>query len=137
MRAPGGCTKGIEYTYEVIEDLITNDARHLEALLGSNRVYNHVAMDANEMLGVEDTVLVLRRDISSANSSRRLKVWMSQLVQRALSGCSVSWWGIEMRDAMRGERNPQSTWPAVSIISVAKSWFLYRIILLNVFSIVG
>ena len=37
-------------TYQVIQDLIANDARHLEALLGSDRVDNHVAMNANKVL---------------------------------------------------------------------------------------
>jgi hypothetical protein len=37
-------------TYEVVEDLIPNDRNHIEGLLGCNRVHNHVAMDANEVL---------------------------------------------------------------------------------------
>jgi hypothetical protein len=43
-------------TYQVIQDLIANDARHLEALLGSDRVDNHVAMNANKVLRVEYTI---------------------------------------------------------------------------------
>jgi hypothetical protein len=85
----------------VIEDLITNDARHLEALLGSDRIYNHVAMDANEMLGVEDTVLVLQRDILSANCSEQRLTRTFQRgtgcierVQRVMVGC-----GDARRDA--------------------------------------
>ena len=46
-------------TYKVVQDLIANDARHLKALLGSNRVDNHVAMDADKVLGVENTVFIL------------------------------------------------------------------------------
>jgi hypothetical protein len=95
------CTRDIECTYEVIEDLVPNDARHLEALLRSNRVDNHVAVDANEMLGVEDTVLVLWRDISSANSSRRPKGRMDvpaciEWVQHVMVG-----YGDARRDAGR------------------------------------
>jgi hypothetical protein len=44
----------------VVQDLIANDARHLEALLAGNGVDNHVAVDANEVLRVEDAVLILQ-----------------------------------------------------------------------------
>lgn len=53
-------------TYEVVEDLVTDNARHLEALLACDRVDNHVAVDANEVLGVKNTVLILKRAIMSA-----------------------------------------------------------------------
>jgi hypothetical protein len=53
-------------TYEVVEDLITYDTRHLEALLACNRVDNHVAMDTNEVLGVKNAVLILERAFMSA-----------------------------------------------------------------------
>lgn len=46
-------------TYEVIEDLVANDARHFEALLAGDRVNDHVAMDADEVFRVEDAVLIL------------------------------------------------------------------------------
>lgn len=46
-------------TYQVIQDLIPNNAHHLEALLAADRIHNHVAMNANKVLGVEDAVLVL------------------------------------------------------------------------------
>lgn len=38
--------------YEVIQDLITNDARHFEALLAGDGIYNQIAMNANEVLRV-------------------------------------------------------------------------------------
>jgi hypothetical protein len=44
----------------VVQDLIANNARHLEALLGSNRIDDHVAMNADEVLGIEDTVFILQ-----------------------------------------------------------------------------
>ena len=53
-------------TYEVVEDLITNDARHLEALLAGDRVDNHVAMDTNKVLGVKNAVLILEKAFMSA-----------------------------------------------------------------------
>ena len=43
----------------MIQDLISDDAHHLEALLAANRVDDHVAVDANEVLGVEDAVFIL------------------------------------------------------------------------------
>lgn len=46
-------------TYQVIQDLIPNNAHHLEALLAADRIHNHIAMNSDEVLGVEDAVLVL------------------------------------------------------------------------------
>lgn len=46
-------------TYEVVQDLVANDAGHFEALLAGHRVHNHVAMDANEVFRVEYAVLIL------------------------------------------------------------------------------
>jgi hypothetical protein len=43
----------------VIENLIPNNPDHLETLLAADRVHNHVPMNANKMLAVENTVLVL------------------------------------------------------------------------------
>ena len=43
----------------MVQDLIANDARHFKALLGGDRVDNHVAMDANKVLRVENTVFIL------------------------------------------------------------------------------
>lgn len=58
-------------TYEVIEDLVTDDARHLEALLAGNRVHDQVAMDANEVLGIENAVLILNRSIEISKVPNR------------------------------------------------------------------
>ena len=44
----------------MVQDLIADDARHLEALLAGNGVDDHVAMDADEVLRVEDAVLILQ-----------------------------------------------------------------------------
>lgn len=43
----------------MVEDLVANDGDHLKRLPGGNGVNDHVAMDANEVLRVEDAVLVL------------------------------------------------------------------------------
>ena len=47
--------------YQVVEDFVPKDADHLEGLLGSNGIDEHVAMDADEVLGVQDAVFVLER----------------------------------------------------------------------------
>lgn len=44
----------------MIENLISDDARHLEALLACNRVDNHVTVDANKVLRIEDAVFILK-----------------------------------------------------------------------------
>lgn len=46
-------------TYQVVQDLVSDDAHHLETLLAADRVDDHVAVDANEVLGVENAVFVL------------------------------------------------------------------------------
>lgn len=43
----------------MVQDLISDDAHHLEALLAADRIYNHVAVDADKVLGVENAVFVL------------------------------------------------------------------------------
>lgn len=48
-----------KYTYKVVQDLVSDDAHHFEALLAADGVDDHVAVDADEVLGVENAVLVL------------------------------------------------------------------------------
>ena len=43
----------------MVKYLIPNDATHLKTLLASHRVHDHIAMDANEVLAIEDRVLIL------------------------------------------------------------------------------
>lgn len=43
----------------MVEDLVTDDGYHLKGLSGGDRVDDHVAMDADEMLRVEDAVFIL------------------------------------------------------------------------------
>ena len=47
------------WTYKMVEDLVAQDADHVKGLLGSDRVNEHVAMNADEMFGVEDAVFIL------------------------------------------------------------------------------
>lgn len=43
----------------MVQDLVSYDSGHLEALLVGNRVYNHVAMDADKVLRIKDAVFIL------------------------------------------------------------------------------
>jgi hypothetical protein len=125
------------YTYEVVEDLVADDSRHFEALLAGDRVDNHVAMDADEVFRVEDAVLVLHRSEAVSELLEAVSR-LSNCTARTGRVVGAAWlggaWGSRRA---AGRKKWSSTWPAVSMISVAKSWFLYRIILLNVFSMVG
>lgn len=61
----------------MVEDLVANDAHHLKRLLRADRVDKHVAVDANEVLGIENRVFILLRQplvslVSSLSSSARL-----------------------------------------------------------------
>lgn len=51
--------KSVTQDYHVIENLISYNSDHLEALLASNAVHDHVAVDTNEVFAVENSVLVL------------------------------------------------------------------------------
>lgn len=54
-------------TYKVVQNLVPDDAHHLKALLAADRVDDHVAVDADKVLGVEDAVLVLSRGVDHLN----------------------------------------------------------------------
>lgn len=43
----------------MIQNLVANDSDHLETLLAANAVDNHVTMNTDEVLAVEDSVFVL------------------------------------------------------------------------------
>ena len=53
-------TRDVVHSAE-IDDLVVHDLHHVERLLGRDGVHEHVAVDADGMLGVEDRVLVLYR----------------------------------------------------------------------------
>lgn len=54
----GGVGGGLA-TDQVVEDLVAYYAGHFERLLVGDRVHDHVAVDADEVLRVEDAVLIL------------------------------------------------------------------------------
>lgn len=45
--------------YQMVEDLVSDDGHHVKGHPRTDRVYNHVAMDADEMLRIENGVLIL------------------------------------------------------------------------------
>lgn len=47
----------------MVQDLLPNDAHHVKALLAADAINNHVAVDADEVLAVEDGVLVLVQSV--------------------------------------------------------------------------
>lgn len=59
----------VDVTDQVVENLVAYYAGHLEALLVGDRVDDHVAVDADEVLRVEDAVLVLKGSIAVSGGS--------------------------------------------------------------------
>lgn len=51
-------------TYQVVQDLVSDDLDHLKGLRRSYRVHKHVPVDPNEVLRVENTVLILHPESS-------------------------------------------------------------------------
>jgi hypothetical protein len=45
--------------YQVVEDLVSDDLNHLKGLGGCYGIHQHVSMDPNEVLRVEDAVFIL------------------------------------------------------------------------------
>ena len=43
----------------MVQNLVPDDSNHLKGLPRSHRVHQHVAMNANEVFGVQDAILVL------------------------------------------------------------------------------
>lgn len=70
------CIRQVENdrTYQVIQNLVPNDAHHLETLLAAHRVDNHVAMDADEVFRVENAVLVLAGGVDHLDGKVMLAV---------------------------------------------------------------
>lgn len=46
-------------TYQVVQQLLADDLDHLEGGFGRHRVDKHIAVNADEVLAVHDTVLIL------------------------------------------------------------------------------
>lgn len=55
----GGGLATFQSTYHVVQNLIPDDSDHLKALLASDAVDDHVAVDANEVLAVQNRVFIL------------------------------------------------------------------------------
>jgi hypothetical protein len=94
------------YTYQVVENLVADDARHLEALLAGDRVDNDVAVDADEVLRVEDAVLILRAPVLLATSSQQAWAWLFGRAAPCAGCVGAAWcgWGWRpRRDAGRKE----------------------------------
>ena len=45
--------------YQVIQDLVPDDAQHFKGLFRRKRIDQHVAMDANKMFGIKNAIFVL------------------------------------------------------------------------------
>lgn len=69
----------------MIQNLIPYDPAHLEAGLAGDRVDDHVAVDADEVLAVEDGVLVLPRGVDDLDGEVRVTV-ADQLAEGVLDG---------------------------------------------------
>lgn len=46
-------------TYKVVEDLVTENANHVERLLGGDRVDQNIAVNANKVFRVQNAVFIL------------------------------------------------------------------------------
>lgn len=81
----------------MVEDLITDDTRHFEALLARDRVDNHVAMDANKVFRVEDTILILERRIVSVGVSANREAQFTNAPDMCSGGVGACFgWGVEI-----------------------------------------
>ena len=80
-------------TYKVVEDLVTNDARHLETLLAGHRIDNQVAMDANEVLRIQNAVLILERGIAVSIVSTEPFAQPARLPANARAASLGGGWG--------------------------------------------
>lgn len=51
----------------MVKDLVADYPGHFEGLLAGHRVDDYVAMDADEVLGVENTILILWGMLSASS----------------------------------------------------------------------
>lgn len=75
-------------SYQVVENLVSNDAGHLERLLGRDRVNDHIAMDADEVLRVQNAVLILQKVRGEASQPLFLRISCSHTVASSAGGFS-------------------------------------------------
>lgn len=80
-----GLRRWMNRAYQVVEDLLANDSDHFKALLGSDRVDDHVAVDANEVLAVEYRVLILTCGVDDLHGEVLVPV-ANDFAERVLNG---------------------------------------------------
>jgi hypothetical protein len=59
----------------MVQDLIPNDRHHIKGLARCHRIYNDVAMNANEVLRVQDTIFILDRVSGIADMKGGVHTW--------------------------------------------------------------
>ena len=52
----------------MVENLVPNNPNHLKALLACYRIYDHIPMDPNKVLGIEYSILILACSIDDLGS---------------------------------------------------------------------
>lgn len=72
----------------MVQDLISDDAHHLEALLARDGVDNHVPMYTNKVLAIEDSIFVLAGGIDDLDGKVRVLV-PNHFAKRVLDGWVV------------------------------------------------
>lgn len=55
----------------MIQDFVSDDLNHLKGLRGCYRIHEHIAMDTDEVLRVEDAVFILKVASDSTYNFRR------------------------------------------------------------------
>ena len=61
IKFSNGCHVGT-VAYQVVQNLVSDDLYHIEGGSRIDRVNDHVAMNANEMFGIEYAVFILFRN---------------------------------------------------------------------------
>lgn len=69
----------------MVENLVPDDAHHLEALLARDRVDDHVAVNADKVLVVENRVFILARGVDDFHGKVLVAV-ADDLAERVLDG---------------------------------------------------
>ena len=111
----------------MIEYLIPNDPTHLKALLARDGIHNHIAMDANEMLAVQNRVFILPGGVDDLKCEILVPIadyfaegvfdcWVIGVDEMAIDeldcegGLAYAWaWSVELADALWGHVAYQQT----------------------------
>lgn len=83
--APSSAGWYVVATYQVIQDLIPYDADHFKTLLRSDGIDNHVAMDSDKVLAVQDGVLILAGGIDDLHTEFLVPM-LDDFAERVLDG---------------------------------------------------